>query len=276
MKKVIAFCCALLCVCVSAFAWDYKSEKKEVNNSFQLRAGADFTKKFDHNVNLSISEELRFTVAPFVGATVFNRSFTTIDLSYKPIEYLKIDAGYMLKLIGANSEAKSASHWADPNEYIRHRVFFSVTGIYKYERWQFSLRERALLDMRTDSVNPLEKNAFDWTMRHKLQVTYSSHRYPIKPYCWVELANTLNVPEYQKQYKDNDPTNNQGTQYLERIRVALGTKYKLDSNNAFNFFYRFDWTYTRDINVTKNKGYVELTEKYSPQHAIGFTYEFDW
>ncbi|MBR1928267.1 MAG: DUF2490 domain-containing protein [Paludibacteraceae bacterium] len=280
MRKFAFILLLFICIVVPAplVAWEYESVETEKNTSLQLRTGAEFTKKFAHHVHLGISEELRFDLVPFGAATIFDRSFTTVSLSYAPIDYLKLDAGYMLKIIGAqttNSE-KVSSHWSDANEFIKHRVFFSISGVYKLEDWKFSIRERVLCDMRTDSVNPLEKNKYDWTLRHRLSVEYSIPARPIKTYAWIEFANTLNAPEYQQKYRDNNPEKYKGHQYLERIRTCVGVKYRVDKKNTLNFFYRLDYGYQRDINITKTKGNIELTEVKDYQNAIGFIYEFDW
>ena len=46
--------------------------------------------------------------------------------------------------------------------------------------------------------------------------------------------------------------------------------------SSLDFYYRFQYGYNRDINITKNKGYIQLTEKTTYLHAIGVTYNLDW
>ncbi len=192
--------------------------------------------------------------------TAFNKSYTTLTFAYAPVKYFKMDAGYTLRLMGDKG-------WNDCNEFLRHRVFVSVTGSYKAERWKFYLRERAMCEIRTDSVNPLEKNRYNFILRSKLGFEYSCFSKPLKPYAWVEVVNTLNAPEYQQK---------NGHQYIRRIRTAAGLKYRIDKRNTLNFYYRFNYGYDRDINIKKKSGDIELTEEYAYQHAIGITYEFGW
>ena len=53
-------------------------------------------------------------------------------------------------------------------------------------------------------------------------------------------------------------------------------KWRLTKLSSLDFFYRFQYGYDRDINITKNKGYIQLTEEKSYLHAIGVTYNLDW
>ena len=246
--------------CPVAQAWEYASQEKSTVHSVQLRTGVEFTKKFHEGVNLALGEDLRFDLYNSLSAPSFSKSYTTFTCSYTPIDYLKLDAGYTLKILGNKD-------WSDYNEWLRHRVFASVTGCVKIDNWKLSLRERAMLEMRTDSVNPLEKNKFDWYLRSKLAVEYAVRSKPLKPYMWVELVNTLNVPEYQQD---------DGRQFIRRVRTAVGVKWKLRKQHSLNFFYRFNYGYERDINITKKAGKIQLIEEFSYQHALGVTYDFSW
>lgn len=269
-----------LCLLFGAYAsaWNYESTEKTQSQSVQLRAEAEFAKKFDYGLKLSFAEDLRFnmfdqswlaTPSPFSPtSSVFSKSQTTVMLSYSPIQHLKLDAGYTLKIVGDND-------WSDVNEWLRHRFFASVAGSYKVDKWKFSLRERVLCELRTDSVNPAEKSQAAWMLRSKLEVQYSIFGQPLKPYAWVELVNTLNAPEYQMKYKDNNPSN-KGMQYIRKVRTSLGISWRLDKSNSLNFYYQFNYGYDRDVNITKKKKLIELTEETSFVHAIGIKYDFGW
>ncbi len=253
---------SVACILCSLFtyAWEYDSSAKTVEYSVQMRVGADFTKKWRNGIHLGISEDARFDVYNNLTGAAFSKSYTTLTFSYSPIPYFKFDAGYVLKLMGNKD-------WSVYNEFLRHRVFMSVTGTYKTERWKLYLRERAMLEMRTDSINPLEKNQYDCMLRSRIGFEYTCFSKPLKPYAWIEVVNTLNAPEYKQK---------NGHQYIRRVRTAIGLKYRVDSRNSLNFFYRFNYGYDRDINITKKEKLVQLTEEYGFQNAIGFTYEFGW
>lgn len=243
----------------------------------QLRVGAEFGKSWDRQgVKLSIGEELRFNlydaqagttakgdvVDGNVGAS-FNRSYTTLALQYMHPDfgYIKADAGYTLRLLGDKG-------WSDPNEFLRHRIFFGATAQYKMRYAKVYLRERAVCDIRTDSVNVLEKNKVNWLLRSRVGADfYILQKQNVKPYLWCELENTLNVPTYQQR---------NGHQYISHIRTQAGVNWRVSKRSSLDFYYRFQYGYNRDINITKNKGDVQLTEETSYQHAIGIAYHFGW
>ena len=99
--KTIFLCCVLF-VPLSVSAWDYASETATETQAAQLRLGAEFNKKWRNGLRLGVSEDLRFDLYNSAVGPHFRKSYTTLDLGYKPIEYLKLDAGYTLRIIGAD------------------------------------------------------------------------------------------------------------------------------------------------------------------------------
>ncbi|MBR1877977.1 MAG: DUF2490 domain-containing protein [Paludibacteraceae bacterium] len=275
---IVAHLASVLCILYSSslYAVNYDAIGATTEQLVQMRVGADFTKKWDCGVHLSIGEELRFnfmdnlagTTAKNVSADTsygasFYKSYTTLALAYAHPEfkYIKLDAGYTLRLFGNKG-------FSDPNEFLRHRVFFGVTGSYKPgQTVKLSLRERFVCDMRTDSVNLLEKNKYNWLVRSRLGAEFTVPGKPVKPYLWGELENTLNAP--QNQQKD-------GRQFISHVRTQVGVKWRLTKLSSLDFYYRFQYGYDRDINITRNKGYIQLTEEKAFLHAIGVTYNLDW
>lgn len=260
--------CTVLCILYSssAFAWNYNSQEELTIQAAQVHLGADFTKKWNKGIRLGLREDMYFDAYNSQSGANFRKSYTTIDFSYKPIDYLKFDLGYTLKIygpLGSWSEAKKADH----NEWIRHRLFLSATGSYTFHYAKIYLRERAQLEMRTDSVNPLEQNQYNWLLRSRIGSEFIIPGKPVKPYLWVELVNTLNVPEYQQ--KD-------GKQFISSVRTQAGVKWRLTRLSSLDFFYRFTYGYDRDINITKKKGYIELTEETLYMHSIGVKYDLEW
>lgn len=255
-----------LAVCAMAHAWSYDSETATTTQAAQLRFGAEFNKKWRNGLRLGVSEDLRFDLYNSAVGPHFRKSYTTLDFGYKPIDYLKLDVGYTLRIIGADS-TWSATKKADPSEWIRHRLFFSATGSYTFQYAKIYLRERVQLDMRTDSVNLLEKNRYNVLLRSKIGTEFIVPGKPVKPYLWLELINTLNAPEYQQ--KD-------GRQFITDIRTQAGVKWRLTKLSSLDFYYRFTYGYDRDINITKNKGKIQLTEEKCFMHSIGIFYNLDW
>ena len=263
--KTILLCCVIL-VPVSVFAWSYDSETATEMNAAQLRFGAEFTKKWRNGLRLGVGEDLRFDLYNSAVGPHFRKAYTTIGLGYRPIEYVKLDVGYTLRIIGADT-TWSATKKADPNEWIRHRVFFGVTGSYAFDYAKIHLRERVQLDMRTDSVNLLEKNKCNVLLRSRVGAEALIPGKPVKPYLWVELINTLNAPEYQRM---------NGRQFITDVRTQAGVKWRLTRLSSLDFFYRFSYGYDRDINITKKNGYIQLTEEKCFMHSIGIYYNLEW
>ena len=243
----------------SALAWDYSSEAATATHSAQIRVGAEFTKKWHNGIRLGVSEELRSDVYNSATGAAFRNSFTTLTFAYSPISYVKLDAGYTLKITNKGV--------LDANELLRHRVFMSVTGSYKSTYVKLMLRERALMEARTDSINPLEKNRYNWQLRSKIGAEFIIPYRPVKPYVWCELINTLNAPEYQQC---------NGHQFISDVRTQAGVKWRLTQRSSLDFYYRFTYSYDRNVNITKKKHLNELTEETLYQHSIGVTYNLDW
>ena len=265
---------ALLCA-IPSWATTYNAAGSTTEQAVQLRTGASFTKKWNQGVQLSLSEELRFNLYDVENGTTaknvaldtsygasFNKSYTTLALAYAhpEFQYLKLDAGYTLRLLGNKG-------WSDPNEFLRHRVFFGVRGSYTGRYAKIYLRERVLCDMRTDSVNLQERNKYNWLLRSRIGSEFIVPGKPVKPYLWLELENTLNVPEYQRK---------NGMQYISHIRTQAGVKWRVSRLSSLDFFYRFQYGYNRDINITKKKGYIQLNEEKTFVHAIGIIYNLNF
>ena len=269
--------CSVLCILYSssAYATEYNSAGATTEQQVQMHVGAEFSKKWKQGVQLSLSEELRFNLYDVETGTTakdialdtsygasFYKSYTTLSLAYAhpEFQYIKLDAGYTLRLLGNKG-------WSDPKEFLRHRVFFGVRGSYNGQLVKIYLRERVLCDMRTDSVNLLEKNQYNWLLRSRIGSEFTVPGKPVKPYLWLELENTLNVPEYQRK---------NGHQYLSHVRTQVGVKWRVSRLSSLDFFYRFQYGYDRDINITKKKGYIQLNEEKSFVHAIGVSYSLEF
>ncbi len=234
------------------------------NNVFQLRAGASFNKKISI-LRLHFDEQLRFNpYASQTGNSFFNRSHTTVGIGVVPLSFLKVEAGYTLKIYGNKD-------WSDVKEWMRHRVYAGLTGSVHFgsrKQMKLSLRERLLVDMRMDSVNLNEKPKNALHLRSKLGFEYKFDHVPVKPYLSLEIDNTLNAPKHQQK---------NGHQYINEIKATVGTRWRLNKRNALNFYYRYHYGYDRDVNQKKkNTSIYEITTEKTHIHVVGINYEFDW
>lgn len=294
MRKILPI---LLCLAAAPLqAQGLKSTDETTTHACELRVEANFTKHFkvrDQGVNLYLSQAIfsrlsESTYSQLENKTsdlqpYFRRSYTTVGLSYAPIEYLRLGADYTLKVYGNKLTATDGS--ANPaNKFLRHRASVYLTGQYTVDNWKFSLREKLDANIRTDSVNVHEKPQTELLLRHRLMAQYTIPGKPLKAYASVELWNTLNQPvKYLNTYAGKD-ANGKATayagqtfgQYLSEVRAQVGLRWRLDKTNALSLAYRFTYGYSRDVNITHNKSLIELTNAKSYGHFILLTYDLDW
>ena len=279
-----------------ASAQGLKSEDNTTTNAAELRVEATFTKHFkvhDQSINLHLGQTVfsrlyESTYSQQDNATTsvpayFRRAYTSVGVSYAPVPYFRVGAEYTLKVLGNRFTASDGT--ANPaSKYLRHRASLSLTGQYASGDWKFSLRERLDANIRTDSVNLHEKPQAELLLRHKLQAQYSIPGKPVKVYTYVELWNTLNQPvKYLNAYagvdKDGNATAYAGKsfgQYLSEVRAQAGVRWRVDKMNTLGLAYRFTYGNSRDVNITHNKGLIELTNAKSYGHYIVLSYDLDW
>lgn len=207
---------------------------------------ASFVKSFDHGLQLTLEEEVRTAPA--------HRSHTTIGLAYTPIKYLSLSAAYVLKLYGDKG-------WKDVNKFLRHRVNIDAIGQVSLGQWKLSLRERLMLDARADEIDLLETNRVDYTLRSRLQASYSIPNHPLSIVGKIEVFNTLNAKYFG--------------QYVNELRPELGVQWKVDKHNTLNLAYRYNYVYSRNIDVL-DSGDIALEHEYKHKHIILLTYKFGW
>jgi hypothetical protein len=219
---------------------------------------ATFVKSFKHGLSLTLEEEIRSAPS--------HRSHTTVALGYAPIEYLNLYAGYTVKLYGNQG-------WSDPNKFIRHRANVLLTGQVKLGQWNLSLREGVMLDARADKIDTREKNVVDFTLRSRLQATYSIPKTPLSIVGKFEILNTLNAPvDYINSISASA---DEYGQYISELRPELGIQWKIDKKNTLSLAYRYNYIYGRDINIL-DSGDVELSHNYTGKHLILLTYKLGW
>jgi len=224
---------------------DLISEDTTSTQTPELHVIASFVKSFDHGLKLTLEEELRSAPS--------HRSHTTISLGYTPIEYLSLSAGYVLKLYGNQG-------WSDVNKFLRHRVNIDATGQFTVGQWKLSLRERLMLDARADDIDLREKNRVDYVLRSRLQASYSIPNHPLSIVAKMELFNTLNAKYFG--------------QYINEMRPEIGLQWKINKKNTLNAAYRYNYVYSRDIDILDNFD-IHLTHTYTHKHIILLTYKFD-
>lgn len=229
---------------------------------------ATFVKSFDHGLSLTIEEEIRSAPS--------HRAHTTVGLTYAPIQYVNIYAAYTLKLYGDQG-------WSDVNKYLRHRANLLVTGQVKLGQWNLSLREGVMLDARCDEVDKREKNQVDFTLRSRLQATYSIPETPISIVGKFEILNTLNAIDHVWCPQVEGSLENimgydvdLGGQYINELRPELGVQWKINKQNSLTLTYRYNYLYDRGISIDDITEHITITNKNTTKHLILLAYKFGW
>jgi Protein of unknown function (DUF2490). len=167
-------------------------------------------KKIVKNLEISFEEDFRLRD----NFSTADRFSTTLDLNYKVCPYLKLGGAY--NLINFNHEKKG---WE-----VRHRYYFYATGMYKYNNFKFSLRERFQSTYRV-GVNKTAKRANPKLyLRSRAEIEYDIPNCKFEPFISFEIFNIL-----------NDPIENG----INELRYIAGCSYKINKRNAISLSYRY-------------------------------------
>ena len=171
---------------------------------------------------------------------------------YKPISWLKLDAGY--KFIRDHSlpewneedQEETEAYWGS-----KHRVYASATGSYKVQNVKFSLRERwqytyrcevpdVTYDWEHDRLEPVKAKG-KHVSRTKLQISYSKKKAWFEPYISYEIY---------------------AAKKWEKMRYTAGCEFKINKHNVVEVFYRYQ-------DLRKNDNYNDRDS-----HILGLGYNF--
>lgn len=262
-----------LCLCLPVRAYELSSDVDTSDKTYhevELRQGAAASFGLGKGWSVGVSEELREVVyrSGSSPSAYFSKSYTTVEAGWKCFSYtdaynnykygIKLHAGYTLRYL----HLKSA---------LRHRPFVALSASANFGTVKLTFKERFLADCRTDSVNTLEKPQHAMELRHRLRLDFTIPGQTIKPFTYVELANTLNQPSCYNAAG----TRLYGGQYLCAVRAAVGMRWKWDMHNSLSVMYQFQFLRDREVNITKNS--QEINRLYMDQtlrHAITIAYDF--
>lgn len=183
-----------------------------------------------------------------------------ISGEYKPVKYLKLEAGYTLLNNNFREDMSykasgAYNNWRPDYWGIRHRINAYVTGTYKFsnnlrlslrEGWQYTYRPEKTVS-RWDFDNEwwedvVRSGKGKNQLRSRLQLSYDKKNALLTPYVNAELYNSWAI---------------------EKIRYTIGTDINLSKQHTFNIFYRF-----QDM---KN---VDADDYDPDMHYIGVGYKF--
>lgn len=196
-------------------------------------------------VEAEVSHKITKTVSAAVDAELRTRNdFRTIDrvsigadVSYKPLHWLKLTAGYVLLVdhqqekLTYHDDSDEYNNWRPSYYGTRHRVSVSATGEYKpHKRVKISLRERYQFTHR--GAHDTRRYDFDnqwWEtvtvsvknkhlLRSRLMVEWDIPRCKVDPFVSAELFNGM---------------------ALQKARFIIGAEYTVKKRHTFSAYYRY-------------------------------------
>jgi hypothetical protein len=220
----------------------------------------DIKKKLKYGLALSLSEEYKMRD----NFSNTDKLETTLDLSWKPLEFLKGGISYCR--IDYNHPANN-NH---PTEYweLRHRYIVYVAGDYDLGRFNVSLREKFQQTNRVGVVADENKSNPSNVLRSKIEVDYNIKKSPLTPYAGVEVFYAFNEPDGVQ--------NPASTAMVTEIRNSIGVEYAINKRLALDAGYLFCMEKGWDDDVTdangiKVGGYVSA---FTNVLTLGLNYSF--
>lgn len=226
-------------------------------------------KKLARGLHLSLDEEIRMDG----NFGSFERFHTTVSMSYKLNDYLKMGVGYALinGYDNDNSAFKSA----------RHRLMADVAGSVIVGNWRLSIRERFQATYRCGEMNEYQSPRTALMLKSRLKVQYKGFR-RIEPYAYVELRHILNAPVINAVYNTATDTwgyysygtfYNKGDEgwflegfrggYMNRLRGSVGFDYRLTRRSSIDVALMADYCMSKEVDAnaegTKLKSYTRET-----------------
>ena len=224
---------------VSSFGVAKAQTDVNLDTEFGGRLSFTLDKKIARGLHLSLEEELRMAD----NFKSFERSHTTLGVSYKVNDHLKVGAGYAL----INKWDSDSSSFMSP----RHRLMVDATGSIRLGDWRLSLKERFQATYRSGDINEYQAPRTALTLKSRLKVQYKGFR-RIEPYASAEMRNIFNAHVVNATY--NETTGKWGyidedgdfskkgdagwflkdgsKAYVNRIRFALGAEYRIDKRSS--------------------------------------------
>ena len=208
-----------------------------------LWTSAEVQKKLSKQWNIAAEAEYR--LREDFGAT--DRWTIAASATYKPLKWLKIDAGYKFMRVLNDDETSWKDNGVDPNKWTpawwctKHRLFASVTGQWRTgrfdlslrERWQYTYRPETTVDRYDIDDDEWEDKAKDGKAQHvlrsRLQAEYDIPKCKIDPYASIELYNAKGG--------------------LQKIRYTAGADWKLTKQHVVSAFYRYLDSHDDDPNM---------------------------
>lgn len=221
---------------------------------------------------------------------------TTIGLSYKPLNFLKLGVGYTLinpyKIDKElDNDVLYTGFWAP-----KHRLFADATGALKLGQFNLSLRERLQLTHNADdAMNVYQSTRNALALKSRIGIKYKGWRY-VEPSLSFEVRAALNDPwgytsgsaqttaDTKREYYAYTHTGYTHA-YIDRLRVNLGADILPNKHHSFGPYVLFDYLMDYEIDTNgadkwATKGVRIFTDGtgwvYSTNLIFGLQYTFSF
>ena len=270
----------IFAIVLSAFGFPSLKAQNDVDldPEFGGRLSVSIDKKLARGLHISLEEEIRMDN----NFGSFDRFHTTLGLSYKVNDYLKLGVGYAMINPYSSSDGAFKSS--------RHRLMLDATGGLRFGDWRLSLRERFQATYRSGDMNEYQNPRTALTLKSRLKLSYKGLR-RFEPYVYIELRNTLNAPVISASYDGTNYLTSALSQYGEagwfidswtgmyvnRVRGSIGFEYRLSKASRIDISLLADRIVDKVVDAnaegTKLKSYTRETG-FVGWINIGYSYSF--
>lgn len=293
---------ALMCSTMLYAQWNPELPPTR-SNVTEIDEGSDVQGRFRATLEVPLTKNLNFTWSEQArlknNFSDLDKIVSTVGLDYKPWSFLKFGIDYSLvnertfdseevevqiPVLDADGNQKVDNMTGEPiynfemqdvetkGWGIRHRTNIDVTGMYRIGRVKLSLRERLRVQFRTDSVCKYEKPETTLSLRSRFKTAYDLRNSRWEPYAFVELYHTLNSPKPVANYKEFAL---EREAYLNRVRLAVGTEFKINNYHRLDIYYMVHFNRTYNARYKGNKGDLkEWSLEKMCNHVICVDYRF--
>ena len=244
MKRYFSIFIFAVCASLTSFA----------QSDFGIWTSIGAEKKLWKGLSASVEGEFRSRN----DSKSVDRWAASVAMGYKFCPYLKANASYSFLYLNHTAEYTSKGNYIPEYWSPRNRFKFSLTGSYKFHRFQVSLREafqythRAAITVpkysdetlsnqkKDEEINGKSKNV----LRSMMQVAYNIRKSKFSPFASLEFYNSL----------DNGFS-------CEKTRWTVGSEYEFNKHNEIEAYYR----------------YQNHSDDDEPNgHVLGLGYKFKW
>lgn len=252
--------------CVSLLAQPMpltETSESDVQGRFRAAIEIPLGKKWE----LNWSEQLRL----HNNFADIDKVVSTVGVTYKPWQFLNVGADYSF-VNERNQKTDDVTGIKTAEWGIRHRVNIDITGSVRLGRVKLSLRERLRVQFRGDSVNKYEHPNPALSLRTRLKGSVKLNNVHWEPYAFVEWYHTLNSPAPVKNFTKEPLTYDN---YSPRLRIAVGTEYKINMRHRMDFYYMVHFNRSYNARYKAKSGDIkEWSLEKVCAHVIGIDYKF--